>query len=190
VARAAKKRSAEDLAHKDAELQFAKRQHEEQLSAINENTLRSLEQSASLHAKEMKLTQYISITQRVFELDHLFIEKAELRKYFYDDRLVDPADKNLQTITSIGEYILDFYSTLQEQEVHLTDAGPEWEQWNNYIEDGFRRSPYLCFYFEQQIAWYEDGLTEIYRNVARDRQEVIRQQRSAFAANKTEMPSD
>ena len=158
MARAAAKKSAAELASKNAELLKV----------------------ADRHRESLELTQYIHITQRVFDLGNLFIEHPLLRKYFYEDGIVDSTE-DVQKITSLAVYILDFYSTLQEAKALLTEALPSWEEWNRYIEDGFRRSPYLCYYFEQHMPWYDQSLAAIYNKVAIDRQEIIRKQRTALA---------
>ena len=73
------------------------------------------------------------------------------------------------------------YSTVQEHERLLTSLEtPSWAEWRTFIADGFRGSPFLCSYFEQNAPWYEDGLMEIYRPVARERQEVLLRQRRAL----------
>jgi hypothetical protein len=138
-------------------------------------------QARKHHAQSMKLSQYIAITQRVFDVDMLFVQNPSFRPYFYERRLVDDAS-NLQQVTAIAEYILDFYSTVQEHERLLaSQETPSWEEWRAFIADGFRWSPFLCAFFEQNAAWYEEGLMSIYRPVAKDHQELIARQRKALA---------
>ena len=67
------------------------------------------------HVESLKLSQYIAITQRVFDVDMLFVKNPDLRSYFYESKLVTTSC-NIQQITAIAEYILDFYSTIQEHE--------------------------------------------------------------------------
>jgi predicted RNase H-like nuclease len=67
------------------------------------------------HVESLKLSQYIAITQRVFDVDMLFVKNPDLRSYFYESKLVT-TNCNIQQITAIAEYILDFYSTIQEHE--------------------------------------------------------------------------
>ena len=144
-------------------------------------TVVTFHQTRKHHAESMKLSQYIAITQRVFDVDMLFILNPKLRPYFYECRVVDQR-ADVQQITAIAEYILDFYSTVQEHERLLTSLEtPSWTEWRVFIADGFRGSPFLCSYFEQNAAWYEDGLMEIYRPVARERQEIVLRQRDALA---------
>ncbi|MBB5501236.1 hypothetical protein [Paraburkholderia sp. MM5384-R2] len=84
--------------------------------------------------------------------------------------------------TAVAEYILDFYSTIQEHERLLTSQKiPSWDEWKSFIADGFRDAPFLCHYFEQNASWYEEGLMKIYGPVARERQELIIRQRSALS---------
>src|ERR1700733_13156714 len=72
-------------------------------------------QSRKHHTESYKLSQYIEITQRVFDVDMLFIQNSDLRPYFYESKIVT-VDCDIQKITAAAEYILDFYSTLQEHE--------------------------------------------------------------------------
>jgi hypothetical protein len=140
-------------------------------------------QSSRHHAESYKLSQYIAVTQRVFEVDMLFIRNPALRPYFYESEIVT-VDCNIQQITAIAEYILDFYSTLQEHERLLVSQNiPSWEEWRSFIKDGFHDAPFLCDYYEQNSSWYEEGLMQIYRPVGHERRELISRQRAAIAEN-------
>lgn len=172
---------AMELQRRDEELADEKERHREHLQKLSENTTLILENATNLQATELKLAQYINITQRVFDLDHLFVNNSGLRKYFYDEALVDTS-ADVQLITAVTEYILDFYSTLQEHERLLSDSSPSWQEWNVYIEDGFRGSPFLCHYFEQNADWYEEGLMTLYKKVAKEKQNKVRKQRALLTS--------
>ncbi|MBB5467979.1 hypothetical protein OKW30_002483 [Paraburkholderia sp. Clong3] len=161
------------------ELQQANDRHKQALEVSHRDMMLSLEQSATLHGKEMNLGHYINITQRVFDLGHLFIDHPHLRKYFYDNAVVDSSE-DIEKITSFTEYILDFFSSIQEHERLLGDGTPSWKEWNEYISDFFGRSPFLCVYFAERASWYEPGLFEIFRPVGRSQEELIKKQRSAL----------
>lgn len=162
------------------ELQQANDRHQQALEVSHKDMMLSLEQSATHHGKEMNLGHYINITQRVFDLGRLFIENPHLRKYFYDDEVV-VSSEDMQKITSFTEYILDFYSSIQEHERLLGDYTPSWVEWNEYISEGFSRIPYLCVYFEQHMKWYEPGLHDIYMSIFKEREKIIIQQRVALS---------
>lgn len=137
-------------------------------------------QSRLHHDQSIKLSQYISITQRVFDVDMLFIQNPQLRRYFYDNQIVDQLP-DIERITAVAEYILDFYSTIQEHErILATLATPSWKEWRTFIADGFRGSPFLCVYYDKNATWYEEGLMEIYRPVAKERHDVLVSQRTAL----------
>jgi hypothetical protein len=124
---------------------------------------------------EKKMALYIDVTQRVFDIDGLFIQHPDLRCYFYEEELVKP-NQNLNRITALAEYILDFYSILQEHERLLSDSTPSWKEWNAYIADGFRSSPYLCHYFSKNKGWYEEGLLRIYEHAIQGQGDIIDKQ--------------
>ena len=89
-------------------------------------------QTRKHHVDSMKLSQYITITQRVFDVDMLFINNSKLRPYFRDGQIVDQS-LDVQEVSAIAEYILDFFSTIQEHERLLTSqATPSWEEWRDY----------------------------------------------------------
>jgi hypothetical protein len=160
-----------DFARKEAEVQAVTERHQQQL-----------EQNKSLHVDGVKLSLYVNITQRIFEIDRIFIEHPTLRPFFYDGTIVTP-NNDKPRITALAEYILDFYSTLQEHESKIKDASPSWAEWTGYIEDGFKRSPFLCCYFLQRAYWYEPGLAELLNPIAKQNDALIKQQRAVLNSN-------
>lgn len=134
------------------------------------------------HADGIKLSLYVNITQRIFEIDRIFIEHPLLRPFFYDGVIVTPIH-DMPRITALAEYILDFYSTLQEHEKRIGDASPSWVEWTGYIKDGFQRSPFLCCYFAEHSYWYEPGLSGIFNPIAKQNDTKIKEQRAALSEN-------
>jgi hypothetical protein len=140
-------------------------------------------QAGEHHVGSYKLSQYIAITQRVFDVDMMFIRNSELRPYFYESKIVT-RDCNIQQITAVAEYILDFYSTLQEHELLLASQQiPSWAEWTSYISDGFHGAPFLCDYYERNKSWYEEGLMRIYEPVREEQKKLISQQRAEISVS-------
>ena len=108
--------------------------------------------------KQLRLNYYYEITGRVFEINRLFIENPRVRPYFYENKVC--YDKALKPqVTAVAEYMLDFFSLIQEHDKFLTSEDlPSIDEWIEYMKDSFRNSPMLRSVLETKKDWYEEGL--------------------------------
>lgn len=146
---------------------------------VGKKNLVRLTQQIEAQNAQLRLQSYVAITARIFEVNKLFVDNPELRRYFYDGVVL--TDKEVMAkASSVAEFLLDFYSTIQEHQAFLDQDVPTWEEWISYIKEGFKRSPFLCVYFEGKLNWYEPQLREFYSKIQEDRQEIIVTQRQAL----------
>jgi hypothetical protein len=141
-------------------------------------------EEAKKDQNQKQLSLYVHLTQRVFEIDRIFIEHSEFRPYFYDCKILGKNDCVLKgdgflKISALAEYILDFFSNLQELEPKLNAGSPSWKEWNDFIESGFATSPFLCAYFERNAKWYEQGLRDKYDPIGKRNHALIQRQHEA-----------
>lgn len=159
------------LQNEQLKLQTA--QHE-----VQSKRLASHGEELKLQTKLLKLNSYVSITARTFEIDRLFVEVPDLRPYFYDAVVIDDPDV-VARASAVAEFILDFYSAIQEHLDHLeSDDMPSLAEWITYMQHGFKYSPFLCYYLEKRSDWYEDQLLKYCDQVKNV--DLIKQQRATL----------
>lgn len=134
--------------------------------------------------EDAQLSLYVQLTQRIFEIDRIFIEHPEFRPFFYGGDILRREDEAFQKdglkIKALADYMLDFFSTLQELEPKLKKGSPSWKEWDDYIESCFDTSPFLCIHFEANAKWYEKGLMDKYSPIGKRNHTRIQEQQKAL----------
>jgi len=94
------------------------------------------------------------------DLDKAFIDKPELRHYFYrDNTKSEPANDRLYRprALAMAEYILDvFDSYLAQRTEYGHQSIPA--DWTNWMSHTFTSSPLLVRYLEDHKEWYQSGV--------------------------------
>jgi hypothetical protein len=113
--------------------------------------------SASLQA-----ASYQSIANNTLELDKIFIDKPELRPYFYYGRDINQNEKDYDLVMAVAEFLIDFFdSTLTQLEIMPKDKQLDMPAWKKYFSDSFANSPALCKRLQRNPNWYRPNLIEI-----------------------------
>ena len=97
------------------------------------------------------------------EIDRIFIEKPQLRKYFYDDvPVLDPDSEESAQALSMAEYLLDHFAAILP---HTTVKGERLTStiWRNYMRDSFTHSRVLSETLLLRRHWYPEELLDILR---------------------------
>lgn len=104
-------------------------------------TLYFLIQQTRYSAILLKETLFSPLDNKQFELDKIFIDYPEYRKYFYNGVTLgsNVSDKNTQ-ITAIAEYILDYFAEIIHQKKVYRNV-IDIDYWMEYMEDYFAKSP-------------------------------------------------
>ena len=112
----------------------------------------------------MQASIYATIANQTLELDKIFIEKPELRPFFYDGVDIKENEKNYNQVMAIAEYHLDFFDSTMTQLGYIPeeqDSKENKETWNHYFADGFAKSPALCKRIRSNSNWYMRPLVQI-----------------------------
>lgn len=97
------------------------------------------------------------------EIDKIFIEHPDLRKYFYDRaELPEAASHETAQAMAVAEFILDHFAAILP---HTTVTGEPLLDtiWRNYIRDSFANSRVLSLALRQHSDWYPSELRAIER---------------------------
>jgi hypothetical protein len=104
-------------------------------------------------------TVYQNIAQQMHEINLLFVEKPELKRFFYEGApLPDDGLERIQ-ILSIAEAIVDFMDNFVTQSPFLKqDLVVGWE---DYFCDLYRRSPAIQTYWAERGPWYATNMHDL-----------------------------
>ena len=103
-------------------------------------------------AKEFNASQNLSnwsdVSARTYEIDRVFVENPEFRKYFLEGVDIAPDDKDYPKAASIAELLLDYldsFTALLDYKHGLISNGIlQEEAWKHYFNESFTKSPLLC----------------------------------------------
>jgi hypothetical protein len=125
---------------------------------------RLISQQSAQTTKNMQASMYATIATQTLEMDRLFIEKPELRPYFYRRVEIAENDKNYDLVMAIAEYQLDYFDATRTQLGYIpddADKAEDRETWNRYFADSFSKSPILCKRINMNRNWYMHELLDI-----------------------------
>lgn len=130
-----------------------------------------------IEAKSALISIYKEISCIMLEIDRMFIERPDLRKYFYDGADIQKDNKKYNEILSVAEYILDFMDML----VVMKNAAPEypdtnlpWEDWNVFFSEIYSNSPIIRKLLDLHHDWYSKTLVSFFNNLPNELNENVR----------------
>ena len=102
-----------------------------------------------------RITTYRSATDLTLDIDHVFVEKPELRKYFYDG--VDPAgetDDRKAQVEALAELMLDCFECIWD--IRRTYSRVDRGSWGRFVLDMLGTSPVLSRLYGERSGqdWY------------------------------------
>ena len=112
----------------------------------------------------MQASMYSTIATQTLEMDRIFIERPDLRPYFYGGVDIKEDDKNYNLVLSIAEYQLDYFDSTRTELGYIPpdhDTQEDRETWHHYLADSFAKSPILCERIKSNSNWYMEDLVKI-----------------------------
>ncbi len=106
---------------------------------------------------EIENTKYATANSWMLDLDKAFLDKSELRPYFYEGKAIPPStDREYRPVMAMSEYMLDtFDSFISHRFPRRKRVQPSWKNWMIFC---LNNSPALRSYMETNIDWYNsDG---------------------------------
>lgn len=120
-------------------------------------------------SEALESSAYQSISSQLLDLDKLFIEKPELRPYFFSGTDLTDADPEYTKIytqaISVADLQLDYFDSFWTQADHIDELRKDsssWRAWDKYIRDSFANSPIMCRRLSEVQSWYECDFTDYY----------------------------
>ena len=124
-----------------------------QIDAVHEQVKR-LEASLDLQS-------YGAVNNQISELDKIFVDRPELRPFFYENR--DWPTKKLlrDRLTSVAERKLDFIDFWFTSALHMNLKRYDMQSWKNYFQRSFMKSRVLCDVLTDEKDDYGEELRSI-----------------------------
>jgi hypothetical protein len=89
-----------------------------------------------------------SVSTQLLELDKVFIEHPNMRKYF-NGQDVKVGDPDYDSAAAIADYYLDLIDDFYAFQPHLNGANYDFDAWHNFFVSSFKNSPVMCRVQEQ-----------------------------------------
>ncbi len=97
------------------------------------------------------------------EVDKLFLQNPDLRKYFYENRAIQRDDANYDRVMALADLILDSFDVFFSQGQFLKELQedtPAFTAWSAYIHDMYATSPALRVRLDEVSRWYSPDFRE------------------------------
>lgn len=115
---------------------------------------------------EIQHEVYVNANDWMLDLDKAFLEKPELRPYFYDNITIETNDKSYFEALAMAEYELDAFDSFLNHRF-VEQHKPVQESWKNSMIFCFNHSPILRSYIRDHIDWYNKN-GALYDSVYKD----------------------
>lgn len=88
-------------------------------------------------------------------INQLFIEKPNLRKFFYDgyDFPKEATQEDKEAILPVADMLEDFFEHVTQQKENLPDK--IWPAWVKYMRDVYNNSPTMRRHIAKNADWYD-----------------------------------
>ncbi len=109
----------------------------------------------------LDLQSYGAVNNQISELDRIFIDRPELRPFFYENR--DWPSKKLlrDRVTSVAERKLDFIDFWFTSALQMNLKRYDMQSWRNYFQRSFKQSRVLCDVLNDEKDDYGEELRSI-----------------------------
>ena len=104
---------------------------------------------------------YATITQGLNDLDKIFVDNPKARPQFFNNAPAPDNEEDRQRVEAIAEIYLNFIDNFYGQTSHLDPSHYQFDAWERFFRDSFKRSKVLCDHFEQEKKEYGDEINAI-----------------------------
>lgn len=108
-------------------------------------------------ARATRASLYQNIATLMIEIDRFFIERPELRPYFYESADVADGAPDCGVVTSTAEMLADFFENVLDQVPALREEDTL-KLWESYMGDVLGSSPALRRHILAHPSWYSKEL--------------------------------
>ena len=107
-------------------------------------------------AKAERAAVYQEIVRTMLDIDGIFVERPELRKYFYRGVAIEPGDPEYERTLALAEMIVDFADNVVQQAERMGEDLTKY--WQAYLCDLYESSPPVREFWAENCHWYAPDL--------------------------------
>jgi hypothetical protein len=96
----------------------------------------------------------------VIELNKAFLDKSDLRPYFYSKEDISPAHTDYDDALTIAEFHLNLFDLIRSQKNYAPES-QDWAAWDSWIRLSFAHSPIMCKHLNEIQPAYGKDLVDI-----------------------------
>jgi hypothetical protein len=110
-------------------------------------------------ARSTRASVYQTVADQMMSIDRLFVERPELRPYFYGNEPPPSEGLDRERVTAATELFVDFMDNVATQAPHMPEylSGP----WAKYFREVASTSPSIRSFWRANRDWYDDSLQRI-----------------------------
>lgn len=112
-----------------------------------------------LSANANRATIYQSVPLLAFDIDRLFIDRPELKPYFYRAKPLDRDDPEYDRVMTVAELFTDLMDYVTVVEPALPEY--EWGSWKCFFRELVETSPALQQFLQEYGHWYPKVITQL-----------------------------
>jgi hypothetical protein len=104
-------------------------------------------------------TVYQDINRMMMDIDMLFVDRPELRQYFYRGIPITPDDAEYERVAAVSELFVDFMDNFVQQEARMRKQPTAY--WHQYFHAMLESSPAIREFWTSNGHWYAPELIEL-----------------------------
>jgi len=110
-------------------------------------------------------TAYDTVSREWLQLDRNFVEKRDLRPYFFESKAIDRNDSKYAEVDATAHYVLNFvdYAIASIDQLGPPNSGTyvATNVWHQYMQKTYFNSPIICDNLKRYAAGYADKTWEV-----------------------------
>ena len=111
--------------------------------------------------KSLDSQAYGIISQELAELNRLFVERPEMRPYFYSRELLPDDALTRDRVLTVADVYLDFIDNYYSHASHLDWTHYNRGGWDAFIRGSFERSRVLCYALCKDQKEFGDAIRDV-----------------------------
>ncbi|MBI5301509.1 MAG: hypothetical protein HY868_05175 [Chloroflexi bacterium] len=125
-------------------------------------SLAQLRNQTREQTKATNATIYQNLEGTMIEIDRFFVDHADLRPYFYNNKEIAEEDSEYDRVLSTAEMMMDFADFVLTHRINMPDY--PWVEWERYFQDIYVSSPALRKLWNEKQDWFLDDFKPLFRS--------------------------
>jgi hypothetical protein len=121
--------------------------------------------------RSTRASVYQTVAQQMMSIDQLFVERPELRPYFYGNKPPPTEEIERERVAAFAELFVDFMDNLVGQTPHIPEHLGE--SWRAYFRAVASTSPAIREFWRAHRDWYEEHMWQVLDSACLIEEQVV-----------------